>query len=401
MQRVIFLVDMNAFFISCEAIRHPEIIGLPAAVAGDPEKRSGIILTANYEARKFGIKTTMLLHEALKRCPDMLLFPPDHTFYEKKSKEVMNILSQYSPIIEQNSIDEAWLDMTGCEGIFGKPLGAAEKIMKQINDELGLCCSIGISENKFLSKMASEIKKPLGITELWRRDVENKLWPLSTQSMYGVGKQTTEKLKNMGVETIGDLAHFSSEYLIRRLGKVGAEIKELANGIDFSPVKPRCQDEMKSISRSVTLSKDICDIEYAKTILMTLSDEVGTSARRHEKKGHTVQINIKYANFKTISRQLTISPTYLVKDIYSAAIELLKKNWNYELPIRLLGISLSGFSKDPEAKQISMFDLMETDCKNLKSAKEDKLESTIDAIRQKYGTSIISRAALLNRKDKF
>ncbi len=164
MHRIIFLVDMNAFFISRESTRHPEIIGKPAAVAGEPKNRSGIILTANYEARKFGVKTTMVLHRALKLCPNMIIIPPDHYFYKQKSKEVMDILSEYTPVIEQNSIDEAWLDMTGCERIFGRPYQSAKHIMRHINRELGLDCSIGISENKFLAKMASEMKKPLGIT---------------------------------------------------------------------------------------------------------------------------------------------------------------------------------------------------------------------------------------------
>lgn len=177
-QRVIFLVDMNAFFISCEATRNPALAGKPAAVAGDPERRSGIILAANYEARKFGVRTTMVLREALKLCPRLVLVPPDHFFYEKMSCEVMKILARYTPCIEQNSIDEAWLDMTGTEVLTGKPMDAAHSIMDTINVELGLWCSIGIADNKFLAKMASEMKKPMGITELWQENVKDKMWPL-------------------------------------------------------------------------------------------------------------------------------------------------------------------------------------------------------------------------------
>ena len=165
MQKVIFLVDMNAFFISCEMTRDHSLVGIPAAVAGDPQKRSGIILAANYEARSFGVKTAMVLHEALKLCPKIVLVPPDHHFYGEKSKEVMDLLSNYTPILEQNSIDEAWLDMTGCEGLFGKPVEAAKRIMNEIKDRLGLWCSIGIAENKFLAKMAAEmIRVPSCIT---------------------------------------------------------------------------------------------------------------------------------------------------------------------------------------------------------------------------------------------
>jgi DNA polymerase-4 len=174
MQKVIFLVDMNAFFISCEMTRNDSLIGIPAAVAGDPKKRTGIILAANYEARACGVKTTMVLHEALKLCPKIVLVPPDHRFYEQKSKEVMGLLSNYTPILEQNSIDEAWLDMTGSEGLFGKPVDAAKRIMGELKDRLRLWCSIGIAENKFLAKMAAEMKKPLGITELWEDDIPIK-----------------------------------------------------------------------------------------------------------------------------------------------------------------------------------------------------------------------------------
>ncbi|WP_326908073.1 DNA polymerase IV [Sedimentibacter sp. MB31-C6] len=399
MERVIFLVDMNAFFISCESTRYPEIIGKPAAVAGDPKNRSGIILTANYEARKYGIKTTMVLRKALKLCPNLIVVPPDHHFYEQKSKEVMNILSSYTPVIEQNSIDEAWLDMTGCEGIFGKPLESATKIMEQIKKELGLWCSIGISENKFLSKMASEMKKPLGITELWNKDINQKMWPLPVQYMYGVGKQTSQKLQNMGIITIGDLAIFDKIHLQKKFGKIGAELFSLANGIDNSPLTPYTESDMKSIGRSVTLPQDITDIEYAKVVLMKLSDEVGMTARKYKKKGHTIQISIKYANFKSMTRQMTIPSTCLVKEIYSTGVKLLQNNWNNE-PIRLLGISLSGFYND-NADQISIFKLPEISNDEKSTIdKIDNLENTIHNIRKKYGSSIIKPGVLIKKEDK-
>lgn len=384
MKRVIFLVDMNAFFISCEKIRHPEIEGKPAAVAGDPVNRTGIILTANYEARKYGIKTTMILREAFRLCPDLIIIPPDHRFYEKMSKEVMQILSSYTPLIEQNSIDEAWLDMTGCESLFGQPLVSARSIMDRIKNELNLWCSIGISENKFLAKIASEMKKPLGITELWINDIQEKLWPLPVNYLYGVGKQTAKKLNGIGISTIKELALANREYIYNKLGKTGVELVLLANGIDDSPVTVNSEDA-KSIGRSTTLPHDITDIEYAKAILMELSDDLGMTARKSGKKGHTVQITIKYSNFNTITRQRSINPSCNVKDIYAAGVKLLESNWNNE-PVRLLGISLSGFQNDGE--QISLFHLV--DANEAKSDdKIDNLEDAILKIRKKYGTEII------------
>jgi DNA polymerase-4 len=391
---------MDAFFISCESTRHPEISGIPAAVAGDPRKRCGIILTANYEARKFGIKTAMTLNNALKLCPDLAVIAPDHNFYRFKSNEVIDILFSYTPTIEQNSIDEAWLDMTGCERIFGNPRKCAEDIMKQIGKELGLSCSIGISENKFLSKMASEIKKPSSITELWRKDIEKKLWNLPVESMYGIGKHTAEKLRNMKINTIGEIANYNKNILIKKLGKSGSEIYELANGIDDSPVKPHSHDDIKSIGKSVTLSKDICNIDQAKRILMQLSDKVGMAARKQNKKGRIVTISIKYNNFKTITRRTTIKETFLVKEIYSAGVGLLEKNWNSQMPVRLLGVTLSGFINNHEGKQISIFDISKTRNMETSRNKYDKIEAVIEYIRRKYGYSIINRAVLLNKKNK-
>lgn len=398
MERVVFLIDMNAFFISCEQTRHPEISGRPAAVAGDPENRTGIILTANYEARKYGIRTTMVLREAFKLCPGLIIIPPDHRFYEHKSREVMEIFSSYTPVIEQNSIDEAWLDMTGCGGIFGEPFETARNIMERINKELGLWCSIGISENKFLAKMASEMKKPHGITELWKKDIKEKMWPLPVNYIYGVGKQTALKLQGMGIFTIRDLALYDSPYLVKKLGKMGAELSMLANGIDTSPVRPNSDRDMKSIGRSVTLPHDTIDMDFAKAVLLELSDDVGMTARKYGKKGRTIQISIKYTDFISITRQTTVPATCLVKDIYSAGVRLLEKNWNRE-PIRLLGISLSGFDGNYDSEQISLFQMSDMGEEKTDN-KTDMLENAIYNIRKKYGSSIIKPGTLINKDNK-
>ncbi len=390
MDRVVFLVDMNAFFISCEMSRNSELVGKPAAVAGNPKTRTGIILAANYEARKFGVKTTMVIHQALKLCPDMLLVPPEHRFYEKKSMEVMEILERFSPIIEQNSIDEAWLDMSGTETLFGSPVEAAQQIMDSINEELGLWCSIGISQNKLLSKIASEIKKPMGITELWQKDIQTKLWPLKVTDLYGIGKQTGLKLSNLGIKTISELANYNSQALVSFLGRQGLELQRMAHGIDESAVTPHVSGEMKSIGRSTTLSSDITDIDEVKTTFIEMCEEVGFEARKNNKKGRTIQITIKYSDFKTITRQTSIEPTYLTKDIYETGFSLLNKNWNSLMPVRLIGISISGFENDSLSGQMSLFDTVEF-CDS-SSRKEEKLEKAIDSIRSRLGTNSIGRA---------
>jgi DNA polymerase-4 len=386
---------MNAFFISCEMTRNDSLVGISAAVAGDPKKRTGIILAANYEARSCGVKTAMVLHEALKLCPKIVLVPPDHRFYEQKSKEVMDLLSNYTPILEQNSIDEAWLDMTGCEGLFGKPVEAAKRIMDEIKDRLGLWCSIGIAGNKFLAKMASEMKKPLGITELWEHDIPIKFWPLPVKAMYGIGGKTAEKLSRMGIQTIGELARFDINLLVKTFGKGGNEIYLHAQGIDNSPVLVRMAGDMQSIGRSTTLPEDISDIEKAKLVLMDLADDIGMTTRRHGKKGRTVHITLKYSDFQVVTRQTTIPATCTTKEIYQAACSLLEQNWNSFHPVRLIGISLSGFHEDCSSAQLSLFDQMDD---NVKNDRNERIDKAMDKIRSKHGSEIITFAALVKKE---
>lgn len=398
MRRVIFLVDMNAFFISCEMSIYPELKGRPAAVAGDPENRHGIILAANYEARAYGVKTTMLIHEALSICPGLILVPPTRGLYEKKSNEFMEILSRYTPIIQKNSIDEAWLDLTGCEGLFGTHDQIARRIMKEIMEELDLWCSIGISENKFLSKMASEMKKPLGITELWIKDVKSKLWPLAVREMYGIGKQTEKRLNEIGIMTIGDLAQCDTDVLVKNFGKYGCELKSLANGIDDSCVECTPKSATKSISRSTTLARDITDIDEAKAVLLSLAEEVGEDARRKDFKGKSVNIVIRYSDFKTITRQKTIVPSYLTKDIYRTGTALLEENWDRRKPVRLLGIGISNVDEDLPV-QLSIFDINDELPDDVR--REERLEKAMDAIRMRFGSDKLKRAKLIESKGKF
>jgi DNA polymerase-4 len=374
--------------------RNDSLLGTPAAVAGDPKKRTGIILAANYEARARGVKTTMVLHEALKLCPKMILIPPDHHFYSERSMEVMNLLSNYTPVLEHNSIDEAWLDMTGSGGLFGTPVKAAKLIMDEIKDRLGLWCSIGIAENKFLAKMAAEMMKPLGITELWEADIPIKLWPLPVENMYGIGSKTAEKLNRLGVKTIGDLAKCDTNRLTKTFGKGGSEIYLHAKGIDNSPVQARLADDMKSIGRSTTLPKDISDIEKAKLVLMELADDVGMTARRHGKKGRNVHITLKYSDFKVVTRQTTIPAISSTKEIYRAGCSLLEQNWDRFHSVRLIGISLSGFHEGGASDQSSLFDEMED---HVKSDKNERIDKAMDKIRAKHGSEIITFAALVKK----
>ena len=425
-RRVIFLVEMNAFFISCETTRNPGLAGVPAAVAGDPAYRAGIILAANYEARACGVRTTMVVHEARRLCPQLVLVAPDHAFYGEKSAEVMALLSRYTPLVEPNSIDEAWLDMTGCEGLSGPPRTAAEAIMAGIREELGLWCSIGIAGNKYLAKMAADMKKPMGITELWPSDIPEKMWPLPAGELLGVGKKSAERLARFGIRTIGDLARTDVTLLGQWFGRAGPDMWRHAWGLDEDPVVPPRMDEMKSIGRSTTLPHDITDVEAASTVLLQLVDEVAAGVRRHGKLARVVHIALKHADFTTLTRQVSLPATGDTGAIYRTARELLAKNWAAEKPVRLIGVSVSGFE---EEGQLSLFDLPVQPPRDGKttpaadrdpdgeaersqasalsvsragakaeSARSHALDKTIDSLRERFGDASVQRARVLGQE---
>lgn len=400
MQRIIFLVDMNAFYITCEMSRRPELWHQPAAVAGDPLKRTGIILAANYPARSLGVKTAMTVGQALRLCPGLVCIPPDHDFYTEKSKAFMLKLSDYSPLVEKNSIDEAWLDMTGTERILGAPEAAAQMIMDDLKEHLSLWCSIGISENKFLSKMASDMKKPLGITTLWHKEIPQKLWPLPVNRMWGIGEKTSDKLRKLHILTIGDLAKADSHELTQRLGENILVLQRKAQGIDNTSLVSHSDDDMKSIGRSTTLAKDAFHVEEVRNIFMSLAEDVGRRARLHNKMGATVQIQIKLNDFTSITRQVQMpSATCYTQDLFEVGFSLMKNHWPSRKGVRLIGISLSQFENN-ESTQMSIFDLSQSSAMDNASAhSHQKIDEVMDQIRQKYGADKIARASLLKLKN--
>lgn len=382
--RDILLVDMNAFFIMCESRRDRTLLEKPAAVAGDPKYRSGIILAANYEARKFGVKVTMTVNEAVKLCPNLVLVKPDHNYYEKCSKQVFELLYEYTPILEINSIDEAWMDVTNSKKLFGSPIDIAINIQNRLKDEMGLWCSIGVSENKFLAKMASEIKKPLGITQLYKSDIEENLWPMPVRNLYGIGKVTSEKLNSYGIKTIGDLAGCELNYLVKKFGKYGLYLYYRSKGVDDDPVAA-VDSKNLSCGRMETLAHDITDIRDAKKVMAILTESIARTIRAKQLGGSVVSIQIKYNTFKMINRQMRIEQTNLTKDIYNAACVLLENNWDEDKPVRLLGVTISSLNNND--MQLSL----DSEVKD----KEQKLENTIDKINDKYGQDIIKRGNIL------
>ena len=398
--RRIFHIDMNSFFASCEQARNPELKGKNIAVAGDPEKRHGIILAASYSAKAFGIKTTMPVWKAEKLCPDLILLPCDFELYKSYSHRVMDIFREYAPVIEQASIDEAYLDFTGTEKIYPDVLELAHTIQDRIKNELDLCCSVGISENKLLAKMASDYKKPLGITEIYTKDVERMLWPMDVREMFMIGKSTAESLKSIGIYTIGDLAKFDYDTLAKHFGDKGASrLMDSANGLDDGEVIPNEEIEMKSNGAEKTFAEDIDDDKILKDTLFEFSERISKNLREYDKKAKTVVLKIKFSDFTSITRNITMNKaTDISNTIYEYGCMLLDKNWDKENKIRLIGLSCTNFKEDDEFDQMTLF---ENDTNEIddKDERISKLESVSDLLREKFGDNIVVKAKSI-KKDK-
>ncbi|WP_339214755.1 DNA polymerase IV [Ornithinibacillus sp. FSL M8-0202] len=376
--RIIFHLDMNSFYASVETAYHPAYKGKPLAVAGNPEERKGIIITSNYEARAKGVKTTMPIWQARKLCPELIILRPNFERYRYASSEIFKILNSITPFVEPVSIDEGYMDVTDATSP-SNTLQLAEELQHKIKRELDLPCSIGIAPNKFLAKMASDMKKPMGITILRKRDIPMKLWPLPVGEMYGVGKKTAEKLNTMDIHTIGDLAEADVYQLKQLLGINGERLKNRANGIDLRPVDPDAVNEFKSIGSSETLPLDTTDANEIRSLLTALAQNVESRMKRKHAAGRSVQLTIRYHDRSTITRSKKL-PNYIEKkeDILKVAFELFDLHWNLE-PIRLLGVTVQDIEeKQNIAQQLDLFTYK-------KDAEKEKLYDAIDKLTQKFG----------------
>ncbi|MGE8204438.1 DNA polymerase IV [Heyndrickxia sp. NPDC080065] len=390
--RVILHVDMNSFFASVEMSHDSSLKGKPIAVAGNPEERKGIVVTCSYEARKFGVKTTMSVWEAKKLCPQLIILRPNFSRYRLASEAMFNILCQYSDLVEPVSIDEGYIDITESYEI-GSPMDIAKMIQKQLMSELDLPCSIGIAPNKFLAKMASDMKKPMGITILRKRDIPMKIWPLPLIEMHGIGKKTAEKLLNVGINTIKDLAHTDDMQLEKLLGIRGKQLKEKANGIDLRLVDPNSANDFKSVGCSTTLPKDSTNQQELLKVLETLSSETAERLKKKDYLTKNVSITIRYKNRSTITRSRKLNnPIIHQKDIYSAAKVLFLKHWNGN-PVRLLGVTGQDLVEQQSAvEQLNLFSYE-------KIAVKEPLYQAIDKLREKYGENAVLKG-IKKRKNK-
>ncbi|MCY9161503.1 DNA polymerase IV [Bacillus atrophaeus] len=390
--RIIFHIDMNSFYASVEMAYDPSLKGKPIAVAGNVKERKGIVVTCSYEARARGVKTTMPVWEAKRNCPELIILPPNFDRYRSSSREMFQILRQYTELVEPVSIDEGYMDITDTPYSF-TAYDTAKEIQNRLQKELLLPSSIGIAPNKFLAKMASNMKKPLGITILRKREVPDILWPLPVGEMHGVGKKTAEKIKSLGIYTIGDLAAADEHALKRLLGINGPRLKNKANGIHHAEVDPERIYEFKSVGNSSTLSHDSTDEEELLGVFRKLAASVSDRLQRKEVMASKLFIMIRYSNWKTITRSMMLkNPIDQKNEIMQEAENLFFKHWSRE-PVRLLGITGTDLVEKEQAyKQLDLFSFTE-------DAKDEPIQQMMEKLNQKFGSTMIKKGAKVKKKE--
>ncbi len=395
MDRIILHSDCNNFFASVESVMRPELKGIPLAVAGDKESRHGIILAKNEIAKSFGVKTAEPIWQANRKCPGLVTVPPHHELYREYSEKINKIYIDYTDQVEAFSIDESWLDVTGSTRLFGDGKTIADTIRERIKAELGISVSIGVSFNKIFAKLGSDYKKPDATTVISRENYKDILYPLPVSDMIFVGKSANEVLAKCNIKTIGDLAQADPRFLEKKLGKMAYMLVKYARGEDDDPVKTFYEArEIKSIGKGMTFSRNLVSRDDVAKGVMTLSNNIARQMRGKNIKCTTVCVHIKDTELKTISRQKTLlKPTYLAKDIFSVAMELISENWKNDKPIRMITVTGTNFLQEGSGGQISLFD---DDEQNMRDKKRENLEKTIDKIRSSYGLDSIVNASIID-----
>ncbi|QFF99335.1 DNA polymerase IV [Psychrobacillus glaciei] len=389
--RIIFHLDMNSFYASVEQAHDPSLKGKPIAIAGNPKERRGILVTCSYEARARGVYTTMSVWEAKRKCPEIILLPPNFERYRIASKAMFDILRSYTELVEPVSIDEGYMDISELD-LTMDAITFAESIQQRLIRELDLPSSIGIAPNKFLAKTASNMKKPMGITVLRKREVAEKLWPLPVIEMHGVGESTANKLSNIGIKTIGDLANIPLGIMKEQLGKVGLRLAERANGIDERLVDPTSIFDTKSVGNSTTLPYDETNIKEIDKVLLRLSKKVAARLDSKNLAGRSITIHIRDANWKNKTKSKTMqNRLFEEQQIFLLAKTLFHKTWDGE-PIRLLGVTVNNVhDKGEYAEQLSIFNFEE-------HAKEEPILKLVEQLQEKFGANSIKRGVKVKKK---
>lgn len=397
-ERLIFHCDCNNFFASCECLERPELKNAPMAVAGDPEYRTGIVVAKNELAKRAGVKTTDTVWQAQKKCPGIVFVPPRHGFYSEISDRVNAIYHEYTEYVEPASIDESYLDMTGTPKFYGMtPFELAGMLRKRVREEIGITISVGVSYNKVFAKMGSDYKKPDATTVITKENYRDILWPLPVSDLMFAGRATVEALHKKLIMTVGDLAQRDRGYMRDLLGKGGEQLWIYANGMDQEKVRQWGDtEEVKSVSRGMTFRRDLMTEQEVRSGLSVLSDEVATQLRRQKLKGSVIQVQIKTPALKSYSRQITLDHyTHLQKEILDTAMQLVQHNWSIgeSSPIRALTVGMTHLLPDDQvSEQLTLFDIgMGIDGMQANRERQEKLEAAVDRLRQKHGSTSISR----------
>lgn len=398
MERLIFHIDVNSAFLSWEAVRRvkqglPDLREIPACIGGDPRKRTGIVVAKSIPAKKYGIQTGEPMAMALRKCPQLTVVPGDFALFDQCSKAFKAICASYAPVMESFSIDEVFLDMTGTSLIYPDAVAIACEIKDKIYSELGFTVNVGISTNKLLAKMASDFEKPNKVHTLFPDEIPLKMWPLPVRDLLFLGKVSEKKLTEAGIRTIGDLAREREERVQSLLGeKAGHQLYRYARGIDDSPVRAQ-PEAAKGFSVETTFNDDIVSMEQIQPVLLEQCDILATRMRRKGKKCTCISVMFRTLDFKNRSHQTKLeNPTDVTDEIYKNARRLFTEFWKGQ-PLRLIGVALTNLTED-SFEQLSLFE--DTQDKE----RRQKLDAAMDAIRSKYGNSMITRASIMNSNSR-
>ena len=398
--RIVFHVDVNSAFLSWTAAYRVHVLGdredlrrIPSAVCGDPSERHGIVLAKSLPAKAFGVRTGEPLFRARQKCPELQVVKPDYELYVQASRKFVSILRSISPAVEQYSIDEAWADMSGTEGLYGSPVTAAHMLKDRIREELGFTVNVGISSNKILSKMAGDFEKPDKVHTLFPEEMPEKFWPLGVRELFSIGPATERKLRQYGIRTIGDLAHADVSFLRAKLGKNGEAIWHLANG--------RCPDAVtaapapnKGYGNSTTTAYDVTDLETAKQVLLSLCETVGMRMRRDGQAGACMTVHLRTSQFLNFSHQIQMaSSTNVTGELYEAACRTFEEAWQQRQPLRQIGVQVTCLRRDGGYRQYSLFDSAQYD-------RMERMDAAVDKLREKFGEESVFRARFLKEPER-
>lgn len=401
MSSVIFHIDVNSAYLSWTAAEKlkngaaQDLREIPSIIGGDQKSRHGVVLAKSVPAKKYGIRTGEPVANAFRKCPNLVMEPPDHKMYRQKSAMLMEYLRSFTTKIEQVSVDECYMDFTEIASQYASPVSAAFQIKDSIREKFGFTVNIGISSNKLLAKMASDFEKPDKVHTLFPEEVPLKMWPLPIGELFMAGRSSVEALKKLEIDTIGELANADLGLIELHLKSHGKMLWEFANGIDHSEVQPE-QSEAKGVGNSTPLSEDAATVEEAMKVFYKLAKSVGARLRKAGQRAGMVSMEIKYYDFRTASHQKQLlKPTNEDQVLYETACQLFKEIWSGE-PVRLLGIRTAKLSAESEPEQMTLFDM---ELPQPPDEKHQRLNAAMEAIRKRYGNDAVKKASLMKKTD--